>query len=385
MRIAIFWNYLYHYRIPFYEKLGQVPGIEVTVFHGGFENSKNNIKQNALEHYFRSIKIKTREINCFGAVIYFQTCMWKILFSNRYDAIVCEGNFGILSNLLIALYSKIMRIRFLYWAAGWERGRIKGLPAQLRKLYIKITARLADGYLCYGSNSRTFLVKHGVDPGKCTIVQNTIDTDRILEEYQDYQSHISSAKESLKLGQKKVILSVGRLIPNKRLDLLIHAFHIVRMKHKDVCLIIIGDGQERDKLVEITKKKVIPDVFFFGSIINGVGQYFALSDIFVLPGTGGLAINEAMAYGLPVICSEADGTEKDLVINGLTGSFFKKGDVYDLAAKIEEILISDDVLEKMRKASREHIYKVASMPIMVESFLGALLRSEKKYQWLDKP
>ena len=46
-----------------------------------------------------------------------------------------------------------------------------------------------------------------------------------------------------------------------------------------------------------------------------------MSNIFVLPGTGGLAINEAMAYGLPVICSEADGTEKDLVIKVERGQY----------------------------------------------------------------
>ena len=47
-----------------------------------------------------------------------------------------------------------------------------------------------------------------------------------------------------------------------------------------------------------------------------------------------------MAYGLPVICSKCDGTERDLVTDELTGLYFKEGDAQDLASKIE-LLLSD--------------------------------------------
>ena len=56
-----------------------------------------------------------------------------------------------------------------------------------------------------------------------------------------------------------------------------------------------------------------------GKVIDGVSAYFLLGDIFVLPHFGGLSISEAMAHGLPVIATVADGCELDLIEPGGNG------------------------------------------------------------------
>jgi len=372
-RIAIFWNYLFHYRLPFYDRLGLTPGVDLTVFHGGDEPTvRRHGALSADGHPFRSVRIRTHEKSLWGAVVYVQVGMWRHLLRSRYDVIVCEGNFGILSNALIALYAKLTGAQVFYWAGGWERNVIAGLPARLRRLFIRLTARLADGFLCYGSNAQAFLTRYGVDPGRCTIVQNTIDTEAVRSRYAHDRALAAATRAALGLDGKLVILSVGVLISRKRHELLIEAFEAVRSVRSDVSLILVGDGPERERLAALVAERGIPDVHFTGEVVADVGRYFALADVFVLPALGGLAINEAMAYGLPVICSEGDGTEQDLVIPGRTGLFFRKNDISDLAEKVLQLLASATRRIDMGAGAREHVYRVASMSRMVSRFLGAV-------------
>ena len=94
-------------------------------------------------------------------------------------------------------------------------------------------------------------------------------------------------------------------------------------------------------------------VVFTGALYNAeqVGSYMMASSLYVLAGMGGLSINDAMTYGLPVVCSVCDSTERDLVTNGVNGFFFREGDAADLAEKITTILKNDSLRREMGIAS----------------------------------
>jgi glycosyltransferase involved in cell wall biosynthesis len=94
------------------------------------------------------------------------------------------------------------------------------------------------------------------------------------------------------------ILFVGRLLARKRIDSLLRACAEMPDSPR---LIIIGDGSERGNL-EALAKQVYPSAEFIGAKHGDeLKSYFAGADLFVLPGTGGLAVQEAMSYGLPII------------------------------------------------------------------------------------
>jgi glycosyltransferase involved in cell wall biosynthesis len=379
MKVAIVWNYLFHYRIPLYRLLGQVPGVDLTVLHGGLVGSPGDARAGGPDDAFRSVAGTTRTWTLAGGVLYVQTGLLKALRRDCYDVIVFEGNFGILSNLPILLYGRFAGIPVLAWAAGWERGRITGLAALLRRLYIRMVARLPRGYICYGSGARDFLAKFGVLHSRCVIVQNTIDIEGIARRRGEFAAMGEQERRARGLTHKKIILAVGELRPQKDIAVLLEAFRTVRSARDDVALVVIGEGPERPRLEAITREHNVPDVSFLGSVVTDVGRYFAMSDIFVLPGDGGLAINEAMAHGLPVVCSTADGTEKDLVIDGHTGRFFKRGDAGELAARLAALLSSPDSIRVMGQAARDRVYGIASLSGAVERFaqvLGACVRRE---------
>ena len=74
-----------------------------------------------------------------------------------------------------------------------------------------------------------------------------------------------------------------------------------------------------------------------------------------MPGLGGLALNHAMASGLPVIASTADGTEEDLILHGETGFKFDYGNFKQLEALLCELVSQPWRLKKAAAAGRAHL------------------------------
>ena len=109
------------------------------------------------------------------------------------------------------------------------------------------------------------------------------------------------------------VLFVGRLQARKRVDLLLQACAALpeRLQPR---LIIVGDGPERDIPSKHWPRRSIPRPNSPAPSMGAeLAALFAGADLFVLPGTGGLAVQEAMSYGLPVIMGQGDGTNDDLV------------------------------------------------------------------------
>jgi len=104
---------------------------------------------------------------------------------------------------------------------------------------------------------------------------------------------------------KATILFVGRLQRRKRVDFLLRA--CAGMPEPQPRLVIVGDGPERQQL-ESLARQVYPTAEFIGAKHGAeLEPHFLSADVFVLPGTGGLAVQDAMAHGLPVIVAKGDG------------------------------------------------------------------------------
>jgi glycosyltransferase involved in cell wall biosynthesis len=99
-------------------------------------------------------------------------------------------------------------------------------------------------------------------------------------------------------------------------------------------------------------------------------DYFLRADLFVLPGTGGLAIQEAMAYGLPVIVAEGDGTQDDLVRSG-NGWLIPADDENALIKTLEEALSDPKRLREMGAASFKIVQEEVNVENMVAVFVEA--------------
>ncbi len=169
--------------------------------------------------------------------------------------------------------------------------------------------------------------------------------------------------------ERPTLLFVGRLQKRKRVDSLLRA--CAQMPEPQPRLIVVGDGPDRDYFQTVAKG-VYPDAEFKGAKHREeLKPYFAEADLFVLPGTGGLAIQEAMANGLPVIVAQGDGTQDDLVREG-NGWQIPPDDQDTLVATMRLALSDIDGLRKMGEESYRIVAEEINLEKMVEVFVEAL-------------
>lgn len=174
------------------------------------------------------------------------------------------------------------------------------------------------------------------------------------------------------------ILFVGRLQERKRVDNLLRACAALP-KPIQPSLVIVGDGPVRAEL-EALARKVYPHVEFAGEHHGAeLAPYFTAADLFVLPGTGGLAVQEAMAYGLPVIVARGDGTQDDLV-REQNGWQVPPDDLPGLIGTLQTALTDVSRLRKMGAESYRIVFEEINLERMVEVFVGVLERFKTKRQ-----
>jgi glycosyltransferase involved in cell wall biosynthesis len=167
-------------------------------------------------------------------------------------------------------------------------------------------------------------------------------------------------------GQLRV-LYVGRLQARKRVDVLIKACAVLE---EPPGLVIVGEGPERAAL-ETLADRILPAVHFAGHLEGrALDEAFARADVFVLPGTGGLAVQQAMAHGLPVVVGEGDGTADDLV-RPANGWRIAPGDVPGLATILRQADGDRTALARMGAESR----RIAAQEVNIESMVDAFVKA----------
>jgi glycosyltransferase involved in cell wall biosynthesis len=148
-------------------------------------------------------------------------------------------------------------------------------------------------------------------------------------------------RQKLGLQNKRVIFSVGRLDPRKRIDVLIKSFARILPKYKDIYLLVGGTGEEEEGLKKLTEELGITDrVKFLGFIPDSeLFDYYAACDVFAFPSwtSSGITPYEALAVGKKVVWT----SEADEPVLGDKHVFVAEPNVGDFARGLEEALNAD--------------------------------------------
>lgn len=155
-------------------------------------------------------------------------------------------------------------------------------------------------------------------------------------------------------SSKPVVLFVGRLDKEKKLDQVIRAFTNV-LKSEDAQLVIAGKGKEKSNLVKLSQKLGIEENVSFTGFVSDkdLPSLYHCADLFVIASIAelqSLATMEAMASGLPVVAAKVMALP-ELVHNGKNGYLFNEADTKTLGEKIIKILKNPALKKKMSKNS----------------------------------
>jgi len=201
-----------------------------------------------------------------------------------------------LSRMGMATDSPLLRL------AGWLRG---------------LGARRVDRYIAISGEIRAKLLAEGIPAAKIVEISNGINMDKFVPVNDEQRRRL---RQSLRLPEQKLLLVyTGRLAVSKGVMILMEVWSELAARHPEAHLLLVGEGAgsiddcEAQARAFLAERRLEDRVTFAGAVAN-VHEYLKAADVFVFPSFYegfGLSILEAMAVGLPMVCSRV-GVAADL-------------------------------------------------------------------------
>lgn len=218
------------------------------------------------------------------------------------------------------------------------------------------TLNFASKIICISHEIKDLAIDHGVNEEKIDIIPLGIDTDIFKSRDKD------TIKEKLLINEKNVILYVGQLIKRKGLIYLINAVSYLSDDiKKDLKVIIIGEGPEKDRLKNLCKEKGLNSIFkFIGAVKREtIPYYYSVADIFVLPSLSEgrpVVIYEAMASECAIITTDLEGI-KEQIEDNVSGVLIKHSSSKLLSSKIKILLENNNLRYELGRNARKSIFE----------------------------
>lgn len=362
LRVAILQRVIPGYRKALFELLSSGKDLRVKLFFGSdIPDSK-----------FRSVR-DLNDLDFCKLPTSFIRLSKKILLINHRnlinclldfnpDVVLCEGESNLLSYLKAVWYrARHPKTALLHWSLGGLPGATVVSPSH--RCIKRCLLALFDGFIVYSSYGRDELIGLGCPSEHIYVAVNVSDTKSHIEASRRLLLTKEQACLELGLPMAFTVLYAGALDEDKRLDQLIMALSGPTVSQSN--LVVLGDGPLRGELERKVIEVGLRHVFFSGRVSwETMAKYYRAGDVFVLPGRGGMVMSEAMAHGLPVIVYQADGTEVDLVQDGVTGYRLESGSSEVIRAAIQSLMDAPDEAAAMGMAGQalvEYNYTLASM------------------------
>ncbi len=217
----------------------------------------------------------------------------------------------------------------------------RGAKEFVKRAALALLMRRFSAFLYVGQANRRYFRHHGVPESRLFFAPHAVDNARFSGERDETSRAAATWRRELGIApDQTVILNAGKFEPKKRLPDLIQAF--LRADLANAVLLLVGNGPDEAAIRALAANH--PRIRFapFQNQLS-MPRTYAAADLFVMasqgPGeTWGLAVNEAMCLGVPIIVSSNVGCAEDLVKPGENGLIFPAGDVAGLARALTHAL-----------------------------------------------
>lgn len=277
--------------------------------------------------------------------------------------IVTGGGQNTINNYQVRFYCWLTKKKYIIWDLG--RGYQEFGNGMGRRIYMwayKRMLKMSSLVFTYNTSSKKYFEGLGIPSEKIVVLNNTADTVLLKKVIENSSKELPEDMATRYDPNKKYIIFVGSLLPTKRIE----DFKEIMTKLKgEYTLLIVGSGKENytNKLKELFKD--IDCIFLGYKKPEELLPYYNIASFCILPGLGGLSINQAMAFGLPVLCTHADGAEDDVVIKDETGYIYD--DIDDAVRYIHSK--TDEDWKRMGKNAMELMYGEFSIERECERFI----------------
>ncbi len=357
-KVGLIQRVLPTYRKPFFNALSCACQSDLHIFAG-------QARPGEMIHAAKTLKeahlTRGKNIHLFRGAFYLccQKGLLNWLSATDPDILIVEANPRYLCTPAAIRWMKQRQRPVIGWGLGAPP--LSGPLAAFRQRQRQKLVRQFDAILTYSQKGASEYTALGYPSQKIFTAVNAV-TPRPAHA-------LPQRSEAFEKGRAKVLF-VGRLQTRKHVDNLIRACANLPQSLQPT-LIITGDGPVRDQLKALAQQ-TYPQTRFTGALYGEtLADTFRAADLFVLPGTGGLAVQQAMSYGLPIIIAEADGTQDDLV-RPENGWQIPSDDVGALTQTLQEALTSAPRLRQMGAASYRIVAEEINLEAMVSVFLQAM-------------
>lgn len=241
------------------------------------------------------------------------------------------------------------------------------------------TVSHVDGFFPVSRYTAGLLRRLGVPDNRLHVVPNGTDPERFRPGGRD------AVRRRRGLGERPVLLTVGRLVPRKGIDTVLRALPTIIAAVPDVAYLVAGTGPDRERLEQLARHlDVLDAVRFLGHVAHEeLPAHYSAADLFVMPAREappdvegfGLVFLEANACGTPVVGARTGGIP-DAIVDGETGMLVPPSDPDTLARAITGLLSDPERLARLGEQGRAHAVHAANWDRIVDTLLARLMALE---------
>ncbi len=346
MKIVIFQPMLKQYRVPLFERMGQLlaeQGHGLRVVCGSPPPDEQNKGDNViLSNRYCLIEKSRWFFN--GKLHFLPHALSHILWA---DFVITEQANKHIHNYLLIVFRMLGFKPFAYWGHGQNR---QGNPASWREKIKKKLSKQCDWWFAYTQGVANYIANLGYPGSKIAVLNNSIDTSEFMQ-LLDEQSpdKIAGFKNELAIdSDARVGLFCGSLYADKKLDFLLNAALIIQQKNPDFVLLVIGNGKDCPVVEKFADQYSF--IKYLGPLFAGQKALaFKSAELFLCPGLVGLAILDAFTAALPLFTSDIPNhsPEIEYLQHGVNGVMTKSLED-DYAQAVVDILKAPDALAQLR-------------------------------------
>lgn len=293
----------------------------------------------------------------------------KLIKKEKPDTIfLCSSKAGFLGSLA----AKGMNIKVIYRIGGWTfndpRCRLsKGMYKQIEK----ISAKWKQYIIVNSEYERKQAIKLGIKPKqKIVTVYNGVDLNKLDFLLPEQAREKVLGEIERKEKDKDCLLgTIANLYPSKGLEYLITSANALIKKNPRIVFVVIGEGEEREKLEKLIEKYDLKNNFFLIGAIPEAYKYLKAFDIFVLSSVKeGLpwTILEAMAAETPIVATKVAGIP-EVLEDKSSGLLVESKNPKQLAKAIKRLLDNKELKKKLANQARKRVEEKLGLQKMVDN------------------